>query len=130
MSIPMHYEFYMDVLLSLADGNPHQLSEIRDFVAKRKNISDADRALLFESSKNIRGTIFDYRVNWTRSYLKAAGLIVYPKRAVTQITDEGKKVLAENPPTIDTAYLSRYETFQTFVGRKTKDDSAESAEKV
>jgi restriction system protein len=36
-------------------------------------------------------TVFADRLEWARKYLKEAGLIDYPKREFTRITEEGKK---------------------------------------
>ena len=125
VSIPKHYELYREVLQSLETGGVRSITEIRDFVAEQKNVSEEDRTIPLKSGRRL---MFDDRVYWARTYLKAAGFIDYPKRGFTQITDEGKKVLNENPQPLDTAYLSKYESFRAFVGSKPKDDAGEAAE--
>ncbi|MDR2351641.1 MAG: restriction endonuclease [Deltaproteobacteria bacterium] len=126
MAIPKFDEFYKEILESLANGKLISLKKLRDSVAEMKGLTRADRAEYLKSGLR---PIFDDRVHWARTYLKAAGLICYPQRGLTQITDEGKRVLEENPSVIDTSYLSQFESFRNFapgLGKKSK--SQESGE--
>jgi restriction system protein len=111
MELPKYDELYKDILDSVADGKEHNLTHIREYVAKVKNVSDSDRALLLKSG--VRG-IFDDRISWARTYLRAAGLIDYPKRGETLITEEGKKVLAQGTAQLNNAFLRQYESFRNF----------------
>src|SRR5690606_7541205 len=58
--------------------------------------------------------LFNNRVGWARTYLKEAGLLRSPKRGVFAITEDGRKLLAENPEKINVALLDRYDAFQQF----------------
>jgi restriction system protein len=58
--------------------------------------------------------VFDNRVGWARTYLKKAGLIDSPKRAAFIITEEGKRVLSQNPSRIDVKFLRSYPSFIAF----------------
>jgi len=63
-------------------------------------------------------------VGWAKTYLKAAGLVEYPRRGYSQITDEGRKVLIENPQPLNVAYLrNNYESAREFLGIKNKDET-------
>ena len=54
------------------------------------------------------------RVQWAKTYLKKAGLLMQPRRGVIRITPEGKAVLSQKPASIDTAFLKRYPDFVSF----------------
>jgi restriction system protein len=119
MPIPKHNEIYREILTVLSDGEPHSLTDLRDSIAKLKNVSAKERTLMLASGVR---SVFDDRVGWARTYLKAAGLIDYPKRGITQITSSGRQVLKDNPTVIDNYFLSRYDSFKDFLSR-TKDTS-------
>jgi len=88
------------------------MKEVKERVAVTMSITDEDRKDLLPSGKQ---SIYDNRLGWTRTYLKKAGLIDSPARALFVITDEGKKVLSENPAVINDAFLKRYESFREFM---------------
>ena len=110
MAMIKFHECFNYVLLCLADDNPRKMTEICEFVAKQKDISEEEQAIKLEKSGQ---SVFYNRVGWARTYLKKAGLIEYPKRSYVKITDEGKKVLAENQ-TVDLNFLRKYESFRNF----------------
>ncbi|MDR2353499.1 MAG: restriction endonuclease, partial [Deltaproteobacteria bacterium] len=118
MAVPKYYELYKDILEALADGEVHTITELLDIVAVKKNISSEERSMYLKSG--IR-PVFDDRLSWAKTYLKAAGLVTFPKRGKTQISEEGRKVLAENPIVIDNKFLSRYESFRKFEEGNPKD---------
>ncbi len=60
---------------------------------------------------------FDQRVQWANTYLKKAGLLQSVRRGVFKITDEGRRVLASNPPMIDRNYLMQFSSFVEFQTR-------------
>ena len=111
MAIPKYNDLYREILVSISDGIEHPSADIRDSVAKQKRLTSDERAVMFNKYQST----FDYRVAWARTYLKAAGLIVYPKRGFTQITDEGRKVLADTKAVINNDYLRRYKSFCAFI---------------
>ena len=124
MAIPKYDEMYRAFLDCLADGQPHKSKEVKDDVARVFHVSDADRAVLLPSGN---APVFDSRVGWTRTYLKKAGLIQSPSRAVYVLTAEGKQVLAENPDTIDNVYLQRFESFRKFISPDAQAVSSDTA---
>ena len=123
MSIPKYDEIYNEILNAVADGESHGIEVIRTSVAKQKSVTNEERSILLE-----RGTkpVFDDRVGWARTYLKAAGLIEYPSRGLTRITAEGKNVLNSNLPRIDNAFLNRYDSFKQFLARGKSGKSSDS----
>jgi restriction system protein len=114
MNIPKYDELYKEILLALQDGEPYDIEAIRDKVAKLKGVSDQDRTIMLESGSR---SVFNDRIGWARTYLKSAGLVTYPKRGLTQITDEGRAVIAQNPHTIDNEFLQHYDSFREFKDR-------------
>ena len=59
-------------------------------------------------------TTFTNRVAWAKAHLKGARLVDSPRRGVYRLTDRGRAVLAENPASIGTAYLSRFPEYIAF----------------
>lgn len=57
-------------------------------------------------------TYLTNRIGWARTYLKKAGLIESPERAVFRITKAGLDVLHDDPNVIDQKYLLRYNSFK------------------
>lgn len=53
--------------------------------------------------------------SWAKTYLEKAGLIGSVRRGVYQITDAGKKVVAEKPAAIDKEFLQRFDPFKAFI---------------
>jgi len=128
MAIPKFDELYREILNAVSDGAVHEISDIRSTVAMEKGVTDEERLVVLESGTK---PVFDDRVAWARTYLKAAGLLEYPSRGMTRITAEGTKVLTSNPLKIDTAFLNRYDSFKQFSSRsranKTESDNAPNA---
>ena len=112
MAIPKYDEMYRVFLDCLADMQPHGSKEVRDVIAARLSVSEAERQELLPSG---RQTIFDNRVGWTRTYLKKAGLLTSLSRGVYQLTQQGKQVLDSNPDVIDNSFLEQFESFQQFM---------------
>jgi len=91
--------------------------KISDAVARLEHafrLNESERAELLPSGKQ---TKFANRVHWARSYLKQAGLLRNTRRGFFEITDEGRRVLADNPDRIDAKFLERYDAFLEFKAR-------------
>ena len=80
-------------------------------LADQLKLSHEERHVLLPSG---RTPVFNSRVNWAGTYLVQAGLLSRPRRGVLQITERGKSVLAENPPSINNQLLSRFPEFNDF----------------
>ena len=102
----------------------HTLKELMQHVSGYFKLTEIELSELLPSG---RQTVFVNRIGWARTYLKKAGLIDSPARATFVITNDGLKVLKENPAIIDNEYLLRFESFQEFQGASTsnsvQDDS-------
>lgn len=126
MAIPKYDEMYRAFLECLADMQQHTSKEVREAIAVRLSVSDAEQKEMLPSGQQ---AIFVNRVGWTRTYLKKAGLITSPRRGIYQLTEQGRHVLDSNPDVIDNAFLEQFESFRQFMHaeptsgkRTTKDD--------
>ena len=117
MAIPKYDEMYRVFLECLADMQQHKSKELRDIIAARLSVSDAERQERLPSGQQ---AIFDNRVGWTRTYLKKAGLITSPQRGVYQLTQQGKQVLDSHPDVIDNSFLEQFESFRQFMHAEPK----------
>jgi len=123
MTVPKYDEMYLPLLESLNDGKEHTANEINDFIAKYMSISDEDRLELPPSGSMPK---FKIRTNWTRVYLKKAGLITTIRRGIFVLTDEGKKVLDSNPSVLDNQFLMKYDSFREFLNNGSKNKESEN----
>lgn len=83
-------KFFYPVLKFLESGTVQNLKSAVLYVSDYFNLSDEDCQ---EKIKSGRATKVYDRVQWTMTYLKAAGLIISPKRGRYVITSKGKEVL-------------------------------------
>jgi restriction system protein len=112
MANPDFQSFMLPVVQSLASGEIREKSDIIEDVVKILNLSDEDRKELLPSGTE---PIYRNRIGWSLSYLKHAGLIHSPGRAVYQITERGKGALEKNLPKINARYLKQYPEFLKFI---------------
>lgn len=112
--VPSYDTFMLPLLRLLADGQEHDIRELRDKLAAEFELSEADRS---ERVNNGRQAAYDNRVGWAKTYLDKAGLLVTPRRAWCRITDVGRKVLGEKPERIDRDFLLRFDSFRAFATR-------------
>lgn len=117
MSVPKYYEIHKPILECLSDGQAHTMKELRVYVIKYFKLTEEDVSALLPSGAQ---TYLTNRIGWARTYLKKAGLIESPARAVFQITKAGEDVLHDNPDVIDQKYLLRYDSFKEFIGKEEK----------
>ena len=115
---------YRAFLDCLADGQPHDLDEIKSVVANKFRLSPAEREVLLASGKQ---PVFDNRIGWCRTYLKKAGLLERVARGTYVLTSDGKRVLAENPVRIDNLYLQRFDSFRAFFARGSSNEHSSAA---
>ena len=120
------YETLMLPLLSLAADKPeNELAGLAAVgsLAYSFNLTDKERTELLPSGGTFK---FSSRVSWAATYLKKAGLLEAPRRGYLRITQRGLEALKRKPKRIDGAFLSQYEEFRQFQGKKKekKDKSA------
>jgi len=126
MAIPDYQTCMLPFLRYLGDGKEHSLREAEEGLAEHFKLSPAERAELLPSGQQ---GIFKNRIGWARTYLKKAGLLEAPRRAVFKITERGLQALASNPARIDAKYLEQWPEFIEFRDiSKTGNESALPAE--
>lgn len=111
MQIPKHYEIHKPFLELLQDGLPHSLSDLNAQLAAYFKLDEVALAELLPSG---RQTVFKNRIGWASTYLKKAGLITSPERAVFAITTQGLKALKDSPAVMNKAYLMQFDSFLEF----------------
>jgi len=89
MSIPDFQTMMLPFLQLASDGQEHSLHEAVDLLASQYSLTEEEKTALLPSGQ----PIFYNRVGWTRTHLKKAGLLEYPKRGYFTITVRGKEVL-------------------------------------
>jgi len=125
MSIPTHDKLILPFLQILADRKEHEITEIRNILAKEFNLTDNDLAEEIPSG----GKKFAGRVGWARTYLKGAKLIDSPKRAHFVINERGVKALEDNPINI-LNYLKQYPEYLEFMGITKKNNFEKQVETI
>lgn len=114
MSIPKFNEFFPSFLLALKDGQVHHIKEITQICADAFHLTDEDRKATMLSGKEYLAD----RVGWARTYLKKAGLVVNAAKGKLQLTEEGIRVANTEPELVTLEYLTKYDSFVEFFGRK------------
>jgi restriction system protein len=125
MPVPDYQSLMLPLLEALGDGHEHGLRELREEIAEKLGIGDADREELLPSRKQ---AVYDNRLGWAKTYLDKAGVLETARRGVYRLTDRGRDVLASRPARIDVAYLSRFPEFEEFRRRPEQDDEPAGVE--
>ena len=84
-------------------------------LAAKFTLTDEERTELLPSGGTFK---FSSRVSWAATYLKKSGLLEAPRRAYLCITQRGLDALKRKPTRIDGEFLSQYEEFRQFQGKK------------
>ena len=111
MAIPDYQSCMLPFLQFVDDGQERSLGTIEAALAEHFKLTPEERAALLPSGQQ---GVFRNRVGWTRTYLKKAGLIESPQRAVFRITPRGKEALALRPARIDAKFLAQWPEFREF----------------
>lgn len=117
MSVPKYNEFMKPILEMLADGKEHSFKEILSNMKRHFKLSESDIQEMLPSNTQ---TVFYNRVAWADSYLKNAGLIESPARAIFHITHAGQAALKNCPNIIDVHFLEQFPAFSDFHKSKGK----------
>lgn len=121
--------FFIPVLKVLSDGKEWSKKDIYEPVAKILGITEEEKRERLAS-----GSLkYQNRIAWSFLYLSKSGLIVKTKPAFVMITEEGRKLLKENPAKIDNNFLmERYPKYREWVSNysqreQQKDDGKKEA---
>jgi restriction system protein len=111
MSVPDFQTLMLPLLREVSRRPITPLQDVRAALASEFELTVEDITELLPSGRQAR---FANRVGWAATYLKQAGLLDYPSRAILRITERGRQVLAEAPAQINIAFLGRFEEFVAF----------------
>ncbi|MEI6291038.1 MAG: restriction endonuclease [Chloroflexota bacterium] len=117
MPIPDFQSVMLPLLRFMKDKKEHSIPEIVSYLGKEFKLTPQELEELLPSGKQ---TIFYNRVTWARIYIAKAGLLSQIRRSYHQITDQGIKVLANNPAKINLEFLKQFPEFLEFRERKQK----------
>lgn len=120
MTIPDFQSSMLPVLRDLAQGE-RTGQETLDALALHFGLTPEELAERLPSGKQ---ATFNNRVAWAKSHLKGAGLVESPRRGVYRLTERGRQVLAEDPPSIGMSYLLRFPEYVAFRQRSTNSTSS------
>ncbi len=107
--IPDFQSLMYPILTYLGDGKAHSVADVMNAIANHYKLTEDELRLKVPSGQM---GLFKNRVAWAISYMKNAGLIFYPQRAVYQITEIGKNVLSEKIDFINIAYLKKLDGYK------------------
>lgn len=96
--LPKYYETFIPILKVLEDGKIIHYKELRKMV-RDQFYSDLPNELLEQQTKSGDILILN-RIGWGKAYLKQAGMIRQPERALVQITDKGRNILEQGNLTL------------------------------
>ncbi|MDR1911478.1 MAG: restriction endonuclease [Helicobacteraceae bacterium] len=114
MSVPTFQQFMRPVLEAVSDGKTYSMREIAEKTAAILGLNEAQKA---ERTKTGVPLYYD-RLKWAKTYFRFAGALQILRRNECQITDLGRKLLAENQE-INLQTLKQFESFMSFkYGRK------------
>lgn len=124
MAVPKYNELMPYVIQALGDGNIHTIKELEAFCVDALQLSVENRQKMLPSGQK---TKLINRLNWAKTYLQKAGLVVTPKRGNHQLTDLGKKAFADGPEKVTLNYLKQFDSYNEFVAIKKEDGKIVSA---
>jgi len=103
MAMPTFKDLFNDVLIVLSDGKSHHARELHESVLQRVALTDSERSETMKGGGNRARS----RAHWALEYLCQSGAVRRPDRGVAEITDLGRKLLAENPDGISLGLLKQ-----------------------
>lgn len=110
MAIP-DYQSLMLPVLDVAAKSESSVPVAEETIAAHLGLTDEERALMLPSGKQ---RVLHNRIHWAKFYLTKAGLLESPKRGRFNISDAGRKVLANPPEKMDTQFLLTIPAFREF----------------
>lgn len=111
----------LPLLHASAEGQK-RVADVEDRIADDFGLTGAEREELLPSG---RQRVLHNRIHWAKFYMTKAGLLASPARGCFVATDEGRALLATNPPRIDVELLLTRPSFRQFYK-----GGAESAERT
>lgn len=122
--IPDYQTLMLPLLRLASDRQEYKYRDLIEKLAVTFRLTEQERKELLASGNQ---AIFDNRVGWAKTYLKKAGLLDSPKRAIFVISELGLEILKTNPERIDEKFLRQFPSFMEFkhASRDTADGEQE-----
>jgi restriction system protein len=114
MPVPDFQSIMLPFLQTLEDGAERSMREMGDLLAAKFSLTESELQELLPSGQ---AKLFSNRVAWAKTHLKNAGLVDNPTRGRVRISELGRSVLGQSPPSIDMKFLRQYESYQRFTGQ-------------
>lgn len=104
-TVPDFQSFFRPLLEVIQDGSSYSTTDLYQLLARHFDLSEKAKSEVLPSGKQ---KTYMNRIAWAKTYLKKAGLLEQPARAVVQITPAGKQLLLTAPARIDVGFLKNY----------------------
>jgi restriction system protein len=101
--IPDPQSIMLPYLKVLVDNKEWSFQDLIETLAHTFKVSHDERQEMIPSGQKI----FNYRVGFSRTFLKKAGLVESTRYGYVRITQKGLKVLAKNLDSIDMRFLKQ-----------------------
>ncbi|QKZ14526.1 restriction endonuclease [Spirosoma sp. KUDC1026] len=111
MPIPDYQSAMLPLLKLVADGREYKFNDLVETLSSQYKLTEEEKSELLPSGQTF---LFGNRIGWARTYLKKAGLLDSPKRAMVIITERGKQVLKQKPTEINVKFLKQFPEFVEF----------------
>ncbi len=121
MAVPETYDLVLPLLEVIKDKDEYKVKEITEEVIEYIDLSEEEKEIRLPNNE----PLINSRISTANTYLKKAELIESNRFMYFNITEEGLKVLSDNPEKITEEDLMEYEGFreykQVFIHDDTKD---------
>ncbi|MCP3994131.1 MAG: restriction endonuclease [bacterium] len=126
MTIPDFQTVMRPLLEAHQDGEEHINRDLVASLADHFELTEDERREMLPSG---RAKLFANRVGWAKTHISKAGLLFSPRRAISQITERGRKALRDYPDGINLAILDKFKEHRDWLGRdRTSEDRRKAAE--
>ena len=119
MAIPETYDLVLPLLEIIKDKDEYKVQEITEEVIDYIDISDEDKEIRLPNNE----PVINSRISTANTYLKKAELIESNRFMYFNITEEGLRVLDENPDKITEEDLMEYDGFREYKNVFIHDDT-------
>ncbi len=124
MPIPDYQSAMLPLLALVSDGREYKFNDVIEALSEQFKLTEEEKSELLPSGQSL---LFGNRVGWARTYLKKAGLLDSPKRAMIVITERGLNVLKQKPTQINVKFLKQFPEFVEFQTAKRPENNLEEA---
>ena len=123
--IPDFQTIMLPLLKSIQDGREYSTAKIIETLSKEFNLTEEELNQFLPSGTQ---KTFHNRVYWAKAHLKMAGLTEDIKRGVFKITDEGEKLLRQNPTVVNLKLLKQISAYVDWLDKSKEESNKEESE--